>query len=54
MNLQTLLALAIVVLTVIIFTVRWLSNRNNRNKKGCGGGCDCAGKPTSVNRQGKL
>ncbi|MEO7932222.1 MAG: FeoB-associated Cys-rich membrane protein [Chthoniobacterales bacterium] len=38
---QTFLALLVVALTVVIFTIRWWQNRN---KKGCGGGCGCSAK----------
>jgi hypothetical protein len=39
---QTFLALLVVAITVAVFAIRWWQNRN---KKGCGGGCGCA-KPT--------
>jgi hypothetical protein len=39
--LQTALALAIVVLAVSAFVIRWALRRK---KPGCGGGCGCSGK----------
>jgi hypothetical protein len=39
MNWQSIIALAIVVLTAVIFIV---SAAKKRRKPGCGGGCGCA------------
>jgi hypothetical protein len=40
-EIQTAIALGLVVAAVTFFAVRWLKTRK---KPGCGGGCGCSGK----------